>query len=72
MGKRTKQPASSDDWTNIKIEDRKREKQKKTHRAEVRKHKLSEKKNFLSSSSLLLFINGNLDNNYHTHTHILT
>ena len=48
MAKRTKHSASSDDWTNIKIEDRKREKQKKAHRAEVRKRKLSEKKNFLS------------------------
>lgn len=48
MGKRTKHTASSDDWPNTKIEDRKREKQKKTHRAQVRKHKLSEKKNFLS------------------------
>jgi hypothetical protein len=48
MGKRTKHTASSDDWTNIKIEDRKREKQKKSQRAEVRKHKLSEKKTFLS------------------------
>jgi len=48
MAKRTRQTASSDEWKSIKQEDRKRERQKKASRSEIRKQKLSEKRTFLS------------------------